>query len=200
MTQPLLSILILTVPRRLTTAFASLTSGLLTQAEGKPVEILALFDNHYRSVGEKRNALLDLARGKYLAFVDDDDRVAPDYIDSILAAARDNPQADVIVFDQIMTRLNCADILCRFGVELPRAMTHELITCHPTHTMAWRAELAKRHRFPAVNLGEDFDWSERASGEVRVQARIDRALYFYNFCIHTSETRSARRNEELAGE
>jgi glycosyltransferase involved in cell wall biosynthesis len=35
-----------------------------------------LFDNRARSIGAKRQALADIARGKYIAFCDDDDDVA----------------------------------------------------------------------------------------------------------------------------
>ena len=46
--------------------------NLSKQAEGKPVEVLWLGDNYQRTVGAKRNALIDLAQGEYFAFVDDE--------------------------------------------------------------------------------------------------------------------------------
>lgn len=56
------------------------------QAYEKPVELLTLYDNRKMSVGRKRSILLSVAQGEYFAFVDDDDRVAPDYVDRLLDA------------------------------------------------------------------------------------------------------------------
>lgn len=47
----------------------------------KEVEILVLKDNRELSIGEKRNRLIDLASGEYLAYVDDDDGVSDNYIE-----------------------------------------------------------------------------------------------------------------------
>jgi glycosyltransferase involved in cell wall biosynthesis len=49
-----------------------------------PVEHLILMDNKRRTVGEKRDALLRAAKGNYVAFVDDDDFISPDYVSLIL--------------------------------------------------------------------------------------------------------------------
>ena len=39
------------------------------------VEILLLFDNKKRSIGKKREAILELAQGDYFWMVDDDDGI-----------------------------------------------------------------------------------------------------------------------------
>ena len=49
-----------------------------------------MFDNKKRSVGEKRQDLLNLAKGQYLVFIDDDDRISDDYISSIIQAMNEN--------------------------------------------------------------------------------------------------------------
>jgi glycosyltransferase involved in cell wall biosynthesis len=50
------------------------------------VELLANLDSGEKSIGQKRNELLCAAKGEYVAFVDDDDLIASDYISSILTA------------------------------------------------------------------------------------------------------------------
>jgi len=40
------------------------------------VEVIVELDNGERSIGAKRNALLDKAKGEYLAFIDDDDIIS----------------------------------------------------------------------------------------------------------------------------
>ena len=80
---PLLSILISAIPSRWEMA-RKLFEG-LTRVADQRVEVLLLFDNKRRSVGEKRQALLDIARGEYVTFIDDDDLVAPGYVSEILS-------------------------------------------------------------------------------------------------------------------
>jgi glycosyltransferase involved in cell wall biosynthesis len=76
MTAPLLSILVPTVPSRVATMFPKAIQAILGQiTDHKEVELLGLFDNKARTTGAKRNALLDIARGEYVVFIDDDDWV-----------------------------------------------------------------------------------------------------------------------------
>jgi hypothetical protein len=74
-----LSILTPAVPSRIF-QLQKLCFELEGQIKGLPVEHLALLDNKRRTVGEKRDALLRAARGRYVAFVDDDDDVSDDYV------------------------------------------------------------------------------------------------------------------------
>jgi hypothetical protein len=78
--------------------FNALYDNLAKQAEGKPVEILALLDNKMRTIGMKRQALLDIAQGEYLAFVDDDDGVDEHYVAELINAIKQNDGVDLIVF------------------------------------------------------------------------------------------------------
>jgi hypothetical protein len=93
--KPLLSILIPTVPERMGQASA-LIATLIWQNEKGLAEILYFGDDRTRTIGAKRNGLLGLARGKYVAFCDDDDSVSGDYISAITAAAEKD--ASVISF------------------------------------------------------------------------------------------------------
>ncbi len=98
-----LSILILTVPKRQKRYFPRLTQHLLEQiGDREDIEVLGLYDNKKRSVGEKRNNLLEIAKGEYLTFIDDDDRIADDYIESITKVI-DLKSPDVVVFESIAT-------------------------------------------------------------------------------------------------
>lgn len=88
------SILIAAVPERYHTVQPLLYSLLETQAVGRmsDIELLYLLDNKRRTVGAKRNALLDVARGEWISFIDDDDMVSDAYVrrvhDAILQARR----------------------------------------------------------------------------------------------------------------
>ncbi|MHC4094398.1 MAG: glycosyltransferase, partial [Planctomycetota bacterium] len=103
------SILISAIPERYHSAQPLLYSLLESQgvARRPDIELLTLMDNRRRSVGDKRNALLDLAVGEYVSFIDDDDLVAPIYVDkvyrAIVKARKQEPPVDVICFPQRAT-------------------------------------------------------------------------------------------------
>jgi len=81
----ILSILTPSVPSRLEQLNA-LRAMLASQiGDQLAVEHLILIDNKRRTVGEKRDNLLRIALGRYVAFVDDDDFVSEDYINEIVA-------------------------------------------------------------------------------------------------------------------
>lgn len=81
---PAFSILIPCIPERMNMA-AQLYRKLHQQiADAKAnVEVLCLIDDCRMSVGTKRQKLLDIARGDYIAFVDDDDDVTDRYVPAI---------------------------------------------------------------------------------------------------------------------
>lgn len=177
-------------------------AALRQQADGKSVEILTLTDNRELSVGAKRNRLLDLATGTHLAFVDDDDEVAPDYIDSILAGLADRPTTDILCFYQLCLLVEtgvkrwCSyslgfeyeqGVVMDPGVMIPTG--DEWWRGKPAHTMVWRAAIAKSCRFPEKNFGEDVDWVAQACGLARTECHIHKVLYTYKFDSRRSATR-----------
>ena len=52
---------------------AKLADRVASLAGAEQVEHLVLFDDKKRTIGAKRQALLQISRGDYIAFVDDDD-------------------------------------------------------------------------------------------------------------------------------
>lgn len=208
------SVLVLSIPERVERFLAPLLRSLEGQIE-RPgeVEVLCLVDNRLRSIGEKRNHLLRMAAGGYCAFVDDDDRVADDYVASILEAVRAQPDRDVYCFDVWVNgyhRLGYTPpegMLCRYGVEFDDRNLPEMFTRRPNHLMVHRTALARRVRFPHVDHGEDGKWAEAMAKHVRKQGRIEKVLYYYDFDIETSATpvsrewrRRRNRAEPTAGQ
>ena len=66
------------------------------------VEILVEIDNGEKSIGTKRNLLLERAKGDYIVFIDDDDMISDTYVSRILECI-DKSQPDVIGIHLIMT-------------------------------------------------------------------------------------------------
>lgn len=196
---PVLSILTPGVPTRFRQA-ANLLIELHNQTEKlenkKEVELLFLCDNWQATIGEKRQALVRLARGQYIAFVDDDDLVSPDYVSEVLAGCKTG--AHVITFLQDVTWNDHRGII-RFQYGSPWADMVAGATTNrpPNHTCAWRRDIAAQCLFPSLNWGEDAPWSELANQIAATSFHNDKVLHIYNHQDETSE--SLLRDAGIAG-
>jgi glycosyltransferase involved in cell wall biosynthesis len=186
-----LSILIPSVPRRRKTYLQSLLDSLETQLESSNisnVEILVLYDNKKRNIGDKRNDLINLAKGEYLTFIDDDDRVNDTYINDVLVALNFGP--DCVVYDCLYSSGD-QTMLCKYGVEYEynNASLGQGIdwTGKPAHTMVWKSSLAKSVSYESRGWGEDMDWVKRAYPLITNQIRIDKIMYYYDWNYSISE-------------
>lgn len=182
------SILIPSIPSRLQQFLIPLIQKLEKQIRGRDdVEILTLLDNKQRSIGEKRDDLVQLAKGTYLAFVDDDDDVSDDYIESICSAILNNSDIDVFVFKQ-QASVNGSAFIVDFDIrhsneqaEIDIEGKYKNINRLPFHICIWKSEIAKSERFFHCSYGEDWDWCKRLIPKVVNQHRIEKCLHFYKF-------------------
>lgn len=178
------SILIPGIPSRFV-KIQELYHEITNQATGKDVEVLCFIDNKKRSVGLKRDALVQMARGKYLAFVDDDDWVEEIYVDEILKAIEKD--SDVIVFNQACTINGGNRFLVKFDINAKNQEAYKKdgkwqnITRKPFHSCIWRSELAKKEHFPDASYGEDWHWAKRVLKYVKTQTKINKTLSLYQF-------------------
>jgi glycosyltransferase involved in cell wall biosynthesis len=185
-----LSVLVCTVPSRVGMELTRIVRSLDEQAKRHPdVEILYLGDNKRRKVGEKRNDMLKLAKGDYVTFVDDDDKVTDNYIDEILKAISGG--ADVINF-KVMCRVNRGQWKpVEYDATFPRdrntAKGYERL---PNHIMAIKRELALSVGFKDMQSGEDFEFARRLREKIKTQTKIDKVLYFYDADLRKSETQN----------
>lgn len=192
MNKPLLfSALVCGTPSRMQSHAMPLLAKLTTQAEGKSTEVLYLMDNKQRSVGAKRQALLDIARGEYVAYVDDDDDVAPDYVSSITAAIsaqgwENNP--DVITFDQHADVAGNVGVV-RFGLGNPNEPFNpgRITLRNAWHVCAWKRDLAQLSSFPDLMDGEDWEWAKVLCAAATKSHHIDRVLHYYFFRPNLTE-------------
>lgn len=188
---PILSVLTAAVPSRIQMA-DSLAERIDHQihAAGVPagaVEHLILLDNKARSVGLKRQALLDIALGDYIIYLDDDDDMADDYIPCLLAAAARG--SDVITFKQLAL-INGEEGHIEFHGNAEKDEPWQVgatVRRPPWHVCAWRRELVKRCVFPDINDGEDIVWCHQARPLLKTCTHIDRVLHTYRFSSATTE-------------
>lgn len=174
-----LSILICTLPER-AVFLRRLTTSLERQSRGFPVEILT--DNRGRniSIGAKRNMLLKRARGEYVAFIDDDDEVAANYVQLVLQALGSKP--------------DCAELRGEITTngKNPKPFIHT-VACKewhekdgvywrmPNHLNAIRRDFALQAGFPENNYGEDHEFSKRVQLFLKTQGDIPQTIYYYRY-------------------
>jgi len=191
MPNTLLSILICGLEERVEQHNA-LCQAIREMASDQPVEVLSHIDNREMPTGEKRNKLMERAQGEYIAFVDDDDSVSSDYIDSICAALATRPDAvgieGVIIYIPPTISVD--------GSTIAQAPFIHSIECGgwyaggdgvfyrtPNHLNPVRRDIALSVRFnPFLYVGEDSDYSKRLAPRLKTEVMIDTGpIYFYKY-------------------
>lgn len=191
-----LSILTPAVPSRWD-RLQALTAEIERQIGDLPVEHLVLMDNRRRSIGRKRDALLRAARGEYIAFVDDDDAIRPEYIAQILGAIQaDAP--DVVTFQQLAVVDGVRGVIeFRLGQrnEPFRSTSdgHAVKRC-AWHVCAWRRDLAICSHFPDSNYGEDIAFAGPLNAMAKTEAHIPQILHEYRYAAEISEAPPPKAN------
>lgn len=173
---PKLSILIATVGSR-TQSFLLLMSSLTRQIKraNLNIEVVALWNNGEKSIGDIRQKLLECARGEYVCFVDDDDTLSESYCDEIIKAlGKDYVGFEVMMFND--------------GVQMPRVF-HSIRYNNwsqdengyyrgVTHLNPIKRSIALKGSFSGT-AGEDERWSNAVRPYVTTENYIDKPMYYY---------------------
>jgi hypothetical protein len=188
---PKLSILIPSIPSRFE-KMQNLYNRLLIECENLPIEIVCLIDNKKRSIGEKRDALVQLAKGDYLTILDDDDDFFKGYAKEIIAAI--NFDVDVVTFKQKCSLDDGGfyvdfDLFHKVNEVAKKEINFGYIDIKrlPFHCCVWRTSIAQSERFANVGYGEDWDWCKRLIPKCKTQHKINKILHHYIFNSQTTE-------------
>lgn len=181
-----LSVLIPTLPNRFE-VFSNLMFDLKFQLQAldktNDVEIIT-DDSIYKSIGEKRNYLLNLVNGEYVCFIDDDDKVSDDYFKTIFSAIENKPDnlslKGIITIDGQLPKYFEHSIKYNEYKTTQNLITYER---YPNHLNVIKTEIAKKFKFPETNFGEDTDWATQIkdSGLLKKETYIDKILYYYRY-------------------
>ncbi|HTV49520.1 MAG TPA: glycosyltransferase family A protein [Phycisphaerae bacterium] len=168
-------------------------------ADHNRVELHVLLDQKRFTVGAKRNILMSRARGKFSCFIDDDDRIAPDYVASVLKAIDGVARADCVVFNGQFS-MDGANLL-KFDYDLKYRAYRNTATLYertPNHLCPIRTDLACKIKFPEQNKNEDTEFARRIRPLLRTQAVCcnsdgsKKTLYFYDFSSTGTETQKLK--------
>jgi len=156
------------------------------------VEVLWLGDNRKMTIGEKRNWLLSMAKGEYVVFVDDDDRLEPDYVDELLLGCIHD--SDVICFNVMYSPINGEPMPVYYSSRYVDENKDGFFLRAPNHLMCFKRELALRIMFIETNFGEDNDFAARIKPLIKSEWQINKVLYHYLYSFENSESERRQRN------
>ncbi len=181
-----LSILVPSVAERRNTFLPKCLDMLYGQLESLPieqqksVEVLFLIDSKERMLGSKRNNLIDIAQGEYIVFVDDDDRIDPDYISSLLEAIES--KADVITFLASVSLNGEPANICHYSNKYAKDYnTQDAYHRLPNHICCVKKEIALKAPFLNIKNGEDSAYSKMLKAHLKTEHAINKVLYHYDY-------------------
>lgn len=194
-----LSILVCSVHTRYKTFLPVIQDQLYSQLAALPeadqdrVEVIILTDNKKMMLGHKRNTMVDIAQGKYIAFVDDDDRLAPDYLAQLLTATATD--ADSIVFKAEVSLNGEPAKICDYSKDHRRDYNHKDGYYRiPNHICCIKRSVSLKSSFPNVLYGEDAGYGKVLLPFLKTEHKINKILYYYDYNSETTETQAWRNN------
>jgi glycosyltransferase involved in cell wall biosynthesis len=148
------------------------------------VEVLTELDSGEAAIGWKRNILVARSSAEYLAFIDDDDLVAEDYIPLVLAAIETKP--DVVGFKGLMILNGDYTAARRFHHSIQNRTWFDKDGAFyrtPNHLNPVRRELAVDTPFPPMlSFGEDRAYSDDLRPKLNTEVMIeDHPIYLYEY-------------------
>lgn len=135
------------------------------------------------SIGKKREKLVSEAKYKYCCFLDSDDSISPDYVETLLRLC--NEDKDICTFNAMAKLSNYWSVIqMGLGNENEESKPG-IIKRNAWHICPVRTTLAKRYKFSDTNYGEDWEWFNKVVGNCHTEAHTDAILYQYNHGNHS---------------
>jgi len=136
---------------------------------------------------------MDISKGQYFSYIDDDDFVSEDYVKHALNAIKSGKK--VITFKG--TQNTDGKIDCPFTYDVNSGRNHKKTVdgvrwkiMLPDHLCIWIREFATE-KFHHKNLGEDHDWAKEMALKYTDKDvhHIDEFMYHYEYNRNTSQCR-----------
>lgn len=141
------------------------------------IEVIVLEDNRMRQLGPKRQAIIDIAQGEYISFVDDDDRISDDYVSTIMP---------------LLNGVDCVGFTGQISIEggpwrnVYYSKDNEIINTEEEfyrpiqHLTPVRTELVRQVKYRG-HRREDSDWAKRMikANLLKTENKTDKVMYYY---------------------
>jgi len=152
------------------------------------IEILVNLDEGQKTVGQKRNELLKMSKGTYVAFIDDDDFVSSDYLAEFTQALESSP--DCIGFKGFITTNGKNRKIFMMSKNFEYKEDENYYYRPINHLCPVKREIALKIGYPEINCGEDYQYCMRLkrSGLLKEEVFIDKELYHYRFDTELTAT------------
>lgn len=153
------------------------------------VEIIVDTDNMNKSVGQKRNDLIEKAQGEFICFIDDDDFVSENYLSIILYHL--NPSIDIllIAIEHIENGVNKPKIIPSLYIDNLNTGEAVFKTNH-FHLCPHKKSIARNVLFECVNFAEDMLYSQKMVKHINNSFLISQPIYIYFDNLEKSLTRN----------
>lgn len=139
------------------------------------------------SIGKKREKLVKRATGKYLCFLDDDEDIAPNYVETLVRLCQKH--YDIITFRSFIKNdfyWGLVDMSLKNPTN-EEATPEKIIKRPPWHICPVLSKYAKMYDFEDINYGEDWKWFEKVLKHCQSEAHTDQILHSYQHSSKTSE-------------
>lgn len=154
-------------------------------------EVEVLIDNSKRfldgglSIGKKREALVQRASGKYLCFADDDETIAPNYLETLMRLCYEGN--DIGTFRALVKLSNMWGVVNMSLNNLENEQMHPdgIVQRPPWHMCPVKSIYAKMFEFPDLNNAEDFVWMEKVLECCKTESHTDKIIFQYNHGEHS---------------
>lgn len=148
------------------------------------------------SIGKKRQALVQRAEGIYCAFLDSDEQIAGNYLETVVRLCQSN--SDVITFRSLA---NLDSYWCLVDMSLGHKENEQLNPNIIAKRRAWhvcpvKTEIAKRYEFEDINYGEDWKWFEKVLQDCTCEAKTNAIIHMYKHRMAISEADRITRYEK----
>lgn len=170
--------------------FRKLMGSLLFQASlYSDIEVVAYFNRRTTPLGDIRQALVQDAKGEYVSFVDDDDRVHDNYISSIyphLDGTNDSVGFMALVtLNDKYSKLAFNTLRVKGWFEAGGAYYRDVNYLCPVKRAKYRGIT-----FRSQSCFEDMDWADQIRGKLRIAKWVNEVLYYYDCNYATSLTQN----------
>ena len=145
------------------------------------VELIWDEDNKEKSIGKKRQDLLQRAKGEYIVGIDSDDWIADTYVIDIVNAIKNNEDVDHIGFYE-NCNINGEISKSIFSIKFKQWQTIDNynIRCANPKSVIKKIK-ALQIGYEDMRYGEDKVFSERVTSILISEQFIDKELYFYRY-------------------